>query len=489
MGNNAQRLRAACLQLKKRDDDLRFGNIRPERLKYALAYVFELLLFSTRGHFLATEVTFLGMRGNIWLMVAHGAASLVVMLLWTERFRPLVRVCVAVCAAGFLPFVFLPVGLPRLLCGVIAYAGLGGAVTSARCGYAFALNNAERLFSIAGMHIVCSFIRYADSETFPAWAAKALLLAFLAGMCFCLLRFREEDLEVKKESTPADTRGVYWALAYFIAYFSVDGYIWTIVDSDARPNMGWQLCGALLSAAVLILMLGVLRVNVWHVWNVFFLSAVAMGLFAVFAPRLGSEKPAYFFGGLSLLGWPLCMYMLACAHRCFADYRLLKKCTVIFCLVSPVTSLSDELIENFAPGLLPAASLTAVLLFVVLSLVFSPYSYKYLFSAEWFGRIHNEDMPGPAPVPQPETGALPAPETETPAVPADPFAAYDLTPRQREVARLLLEAKTRRQIAGELGLSESTVKTHTAELYKKLGINSRVELFRLFGVVSQPPEE
>ena len=483
MGKNTQRLRAACLQLKKRDDGLRFGNIRPGRLKYALAYVFELLLFSTRGHFLPTEVTFLGMKGQIWLMIAHGAASLIVMLLWSRRFRPLVHTSVAVCVAGFLPFVFLPVGQLRLLFGVIAYAGLGGAVTSARCGYAFALNNAERLFSIVGMHIVCSFIRFADSQTFPPAAAKALLLAFLAGMCVCLLCFKEEDLEVKEHSTRADTRGVYWALAYFIAYFSVDGYIWTIVDTDVRPNMGWQLCGALLSAAVLILMLGVLRVNVWHVWNVFFLSAVAMGLFAVFAPRIGTEKPAYFFGGLSVLGWPLCMYMLACAHRCFADYRLLKKCTLIFCIVSPVTSLADELIENFAPSLLPAAALTTVLLFVVLSLIFSPYSYQYLFSAEWFGRIHNRDMPAPEPAEAPEPLPAAAP------VPADPFAAFDLTPRQKEVAGLLLEARTRRQIAGELGLSESTVKTHTAELYKKLGINSRVELFRLFGVASQPPEE
>ena len=29
---------------------------------------------------------------------------------------------------------------------------------------------------------------------------------------------------------------------------------------------------------------------------------------------------------------------------------------------------------------------------------------------------------------------------------------------------------------------ESTVKNHTSELYKKLGINSRVELFKIFGV-------
>lgn len=64
----------------------------------------------------------------------------------------------------------------------------------------------------------------------------------------------------------------------------------------------------------------------------------------------------------------------------------------------------------------------------------------------------------------------------------DQFASYKLTPRQKEVALLLLEGKTRRQISGELGLSESTVKLHVSELYKRLGINSRFELFKLFDV-------
>ena len=72
----------------------------------------------------------------------------------------------------------------------------------------------------------------------------------------------------------------------------------------------------------------------------------------------------------------------------------------------------------------------------------------------------------------------------------DRFAGYDLTPRQKEVARLLLRAKTRRQISGELCVSESTIKTHTSDLYHKLGINSRVELFRRFGVDEDDhPEE
>ena len=65
---------------------------------------------------------------------------------------------------------------------------------------------------------------------------------------------------------------------------------------------------------------------------------------------------------------------------------------------------------------------------------------------------------------------------------ADRFGKYGLTPRQKEVAVLLLAAKIRRQIAGELGLSESTVKMHASGLYHKLNINSRTQLFRLFGV-------
>ncbi len=60
------------------------------------------------------------------------------------------------------------------------------------------------------------------------------------------------------------------------------------------------------------------------------------------------------------------------------------------------------------------------------------------------------------------------------------LSQYDLTHRQKQVALLLLAAKTRRQIAGELKLSESTVKMHVGELYKKLGINSRAELFLRF---------
>ena len=93
-----------------------------------------------------------------------------------------------------------------------------------------------------------------------------------------------------------------------------------------------------------------------------------------------------------------------------------------------------------------------------------PLSSRYLFSQLWLNDMNKAEM------------------QKAVNEKLDQFEPYQLTPRQKEVALLLLEGKTRRQISAELGLSESTVKLHVSELYKRLGINSRFELFKLFDV-------
>ena len=55
-----------------------------------------------------------------------------------------------------------------------------------------------------------------------------------------------------------------------------------------------------------------------------------------------------------------------------------------------------------------------------------------------------------------------------------------LTAREREVAMLLLEDRKRREIAQELGITEHTVKKHTANIFSKLEVNSRKGLIGKF---------
>jgi len=55
-------------------------------------------------------------------------------------------------------------------------------------------------------------------------------------------------------------------------------------------------------------------------------------------------------------------------------------------------------------------------------------------------------------------------------------AAFDLlSPRERDVARLLLSAKTTGQIAAALFISPATVKTHIQNIYRKYEVSGRME--------------
>ena len=54
-----------------------------------------------------------------------------------------------------------------------------------------------------------------------------------------------------------------------------------------------------------------------------------------------------------------------------------------------------------------------------------------------------------------------------------------LAAREREILELILQNKKRKEIADCLCLSENTIKTYTRNLYGKLGVGSRQELYAL----------
>jgi len=66
-------------------------------------------------------------------------------------------------------------------------------------------------------------------------------------------------------------------------------------------------------------------------------------------------------------------------------------------------------------------------------------------------------------------------EVEPEATPATAAELSSLTPRQCDVLRLLIEGKTNKLICRELALSESTVKTHLASIFRRLGATSRTQ--------------
>lgn len=83
-------------------------------------------------------------------------------------------------------------------------------------------------------------------------------------------------------------------------------------------------------------------------------------------------------------------------------------------------------------------------------------------------------LDGPALVPPHHRGQRPGlPPVAVPSASAG--GALDLSPRQLEVLRLLIEGKSNKLICRALALSESTVKTHLAAIFRKLKVETRTQ--------------
>jgi len=63
-----------------------------------------------------------------------------------------------------------------------------------------------------------------------------------------------------------------------------------------------------------------------------------------------------------------------------------------------------------------------------------------------------------------------------------------LTPREREVLPLVVAGLPNKQIASEIGTSETTAKVHRAQLMRKMGAASLPDLVRMAGKIGIPSE-
>ena len=62
-----------------------------------------------------------------------------------------------------------------------------------------------------------------------------------------------------------------------------------------------------------------------------------------------------------------------------------------------------------------------------------------------------------------------------------------LSKREQEVANLVSEGLSNREIANQLGLSEHTIKNYLFHIFEKLGMSSRVELVLFSRALDRPP--
>lgn len=176
-------------------EDTDFHAVRLKKPYYMLAYTVELIFYTVRGYYISMPGFLFGFSCRTIVYIAHMLASLLVMLLWSDHFRRLVRGSVVLMACGYVPCLFLPDGTLRLCFGILGNIGLGGAVTSSRCGFAFACNNVERILGMVVMffcrfHQVREVSRPGGRFPFQRPSSRPARVAFLLFVGIQGRRFR-----------------------------------------------------------------------------------------------------------------------------------------------------------------------------------------------------------------------------------------------------------------------------------------------------------
>jgi len=438
-------------------------------LQYFFAFPLAMVFINVQDFILDDGMGVFGLSHTTSTFLAFGLGAIIMFSLSNEKsISAISKISALITASGFIPWFFLPGGYPAFVCDMIFMAGVGGCVSSSSFSFVFMLNNAERFFGSALMILFIDLVELtAEYASVPPLIRKIFALVMVAALCSCMFFAKKKDYQGtgKKETKKFDP-SIWLVLFLLFSYFAIriTGFY---AFSFQHPADGWMwgmLAFALIFCCIVLEM--VFKRSIWTLCNVFFIASILSHLMWY----IKIPEAAYLFSELKEVGLLVSFYLIGCVTNKFCDFRM-HKYLVLLCMgmISLLYVGMDILhMQMMTQTVAVITAATLFLLFLLLSPAFS----QHLFFARWseeFRQINMVSFAG-------ETGANGA-ENEY----ASSLDDTNLSPREKQVVLLLLQGMTLRQVAPELGLTVSTVSTYNKAIYKKLGINSRAELFILFG--------
>lgn len=466
------RLFASFIGLWNSREDLSFKNVRLSHLHYFLALPLALTFANMQEILFKSDVQLFGFDAKTLIFSAYClGAGLLFALSSVGNIAVVARVSALLGAAGFVFWVFLPDGPGSVFLAILFMFGMGGSVSCASLAYTFTLNNTERFLGAVMLSFFCALARLnAGAPVLSPFFYRLFLTLLVAGTVLCLSLFKTADFtNLLKRNQVKLNSAIKLTLYFFIAAFCID-YFYSYLPGTAESKaMVLSGLSGLLAVGLAVVMQMAARRSVWHMCNLFFIAMIFS--YALFFASDGSfwRDAAIALHGFQLIGYTVMFYLLGCVFKKHGDFRLYKLCLVVIFLAAILTYIIPDALSKYAPELiLPLAAITSGALFVVFVLL-SPVYARDLFSADWSDDFHRMDMS----------------EAEKKVEQIDRLTNLNLTSREKEVTAFLLHGLSAKQIAGELGISANTANFHIKNLYKKLDINGRAELFSRFGVYTE----
>lgn len=449
---------------------LALRNIRKDHIQYFFAFPLAMIFINIQDFIVDDGRVLFGLAHTTITFLSFALGAIIMFAFSTESNIAVISKITAILTAfGFLSWLLFPYSFFTFAFEIVFMAGIGGCLSSSSFSFVFMLNNTERFFGSTLMLLAIEFVELSSEYIIlPELVQKISILFMIAALCLCMFFSKSKDYHRAERKKFAKFDPSIWLVLFiFFSYFAIriTGFYASAFQHTTAVRSWGMLAFILILCCILLHVL--FKRSIWTMCNIFFIASILSHLMWY----LHFPEAAYLFSELKEVGFLITFYLLGSVTNKFCDFRVHKHLVLICIAMIAVLYLGIDIL-HMKMSTQSIAVIIASVLFAIF-LLLSPYFSQYLFFADWSREFRQINM---SPLSQDPFATRTAEQSLTHSL-----DETNLSPREKQVVALLLQGMTLRQVAPELGLTQSTVATYSRTIYKKLGINSRAELFILFG--------
>jgi LuxR family transcriptional regulator of spore coat protein len=354
--------------------------------------------------------------------------------------------------------------------------------------FCFVINNVERLFGMVLLQLFFTFF-YAVWISYDSiilvmetWGSVVICLIYLITVFFCRPSSASQPRDAETQGaeqrfsdTSSDGKGsaVPVAVGFYLVYYLITIMLNYNIYEDHLNNIPYGIGGGIAIIVISIINIAINR-NIMYSWILYLVfSLLGFGMLLYDSPLM-TNTGSLIYGLGDGLGFVILFFIcggvikLSKSHRMFRLY-----CLMIFICYFFISGIFTRIHIGFT-GQSNIVSFGIVLVLCCVFLVLLPYLQRKVFDAPWTDGLKLADMP----------------EYESALAKTEQLDEKDnlgLSPREKEIFTLLLTDVPRKEMASTLKIGIAAVHFHINNLYRKLGIQSRLELFTKYRKLEERP--
>ena len=412
---------------------------------------------------------------NVTHFVFLISSVLFIFFIRKEWFITLARIGAISVIISMLTFLISKNANIQMASAIVMAIALGSVFIGIFIPYVFALNNTEKIFAVVGSNILINLLLFlqvggAAINLTHQWVLIISFAILILALSFILF-FKKDSITIESTLSPEEPIEIPFRI-YLTAFFNFliivltkgvgHGMFHMTMQLTNLPVLMWYILGSVFGCIVYILIYAISKKAFIWLANITFASVTM----SIVCNALVMQFPimALVFASLLGLGSTVGMinvyYIMGVIGKKYNSMRYLRFSYLFIVVFGGIVGI---LIGNHITHVntIEISNIYSIIaaLVMLLFLIVSPLFVRSEIESDWAKDSHSREIDND---------------------PFSMFRKYNLSKREVEVCKLLLEGYTMRQISAMLSISYSTVNTYCTSSYRKLEINSRTELLLLF---------